>query len=367
MAGNTALELSVQRIATTAILLGFLGIFSCSNLDDTPLISLDSPGSGALDKVYLNDLTARLSAGEFGLVSSLLIVHNDSLEYEEYFLEMRRGRAHRIYSVTKSVTSALIGIALDEGLIPDLDMALLDFFPEYASVNNMDPRKGRITLRHVLQMRAGFEWDEWSVPYTSSSNPVSHLSGSSDWMKFMLDLPMAHEPGSFFRYNSGCTMLLSGILRNVTGMTAEEYARVKLLDPLGIESYRWEYGPDNITNTGWGLHLTPRDMLRFGQLYLHQGKWEGENIVSEAWIEESTERYTVFSSDGGYGYQWWVMNTSLDGDRGLVPYADGWGNQYIFVIPQLDMVVVATGEHFAGQQSYIRTILEDYIFEAAAD
>jgi CubicO group peptidase (beta-lactamase class C family) len=294
MTRNTALEHPVRGITATALLLGLVCIFSCSSPEDTPLISFGSPESAGLDEERLNDLTAHLSSGEFGLVSSLLIARKDNLVYEEYFLEMRRGRTHRVYSVTKSFTSALIGIALDEGLIPDLDMALLDFFPEYPLVNHMDPRKARITLRHVLQMRAGFEWDEWSTPYTSSSNPVSHLSASGDWMKFMLDLPMAHEPGTFFRYNSGCTMLLSGILRNVTGMSAEAYARAKLMEPLGIESYQWEAGPGNITNTGWGLYLTPRDMLRFGQLYLYQGNWEGEQLIPGAWIVASTERYTTY-------------------------------------------------------------------------
>ncbi len=342
----------------------FSPLVSC---DDSPTDSLAthqwpiaSAESQGLDPDILDTLTTRLGEGRFGRISSLLIVRHGYLVYEEYFRGYDRDRLHPVYSVTKSVTSALIGIALQEGRIASTDTRLLDFFPEYPTLANMSEAKRQITLRHVLQMQAGFVWDEWSTPYGTPNNPTTRLVQSSDWVKFVLDLPMAGVPGATFTYNSGCTMLLSGVLRNRTGMNARSYARRVLFDRLGISRYTWETGPNDITNTGWGLSLRPRDMAKFGYLYLKDGVWRNRQVVSRDWIDRSTQPHVRFTDGGGYGFQWWLFDS---GSERLAPYAAGWGGQYIFVIPERDMVAVSTAEEYDGR-SQIGDVLFDYIFAA---
>jgi len=328
--------------------------------NEWPVASAESQG---LDPDILDTLTIQLREGRFGRISSLLIVRHGYLVYEEYFRGHDRERLHPVYSVTKSVTSALIGIALEQGKIASIDLKLLDLFPEYQSLANMTVAKGQITLRHVLQMKAGFAWDEWSTPYGSPNNPTTQLVQSSDWIKFVLDLPMAGIPGVTFTYNSGCTMLLSGVLKNATGMSARSYAERVLFNPLGISAYTWEMGPNNIANTGWGLSLRSRDMAKLGYLYLRNGVWKERQVVSQEWVDQSSQPHIRFANGGGYGFQWWLLALGEGGSDPMAPYAAGWGGQYIFVIPERDMVAVSTAEEYNGQ-SEIRTVLFDHVFAA---
>jgi len=320
----------------------------------------DTPASQNLDTEPLSRMTVALHAGDYGEVHSLLIARNGVLVYERYFRDATRDGLHQVYSVTKSVTSSLIGIAIAEGHIGGVETPLLDFFPEYELFVNANPQKARMTLEHVLNMQTGLQWNEWSTPYNDPNNPTANLSRSDDWIKFMLDLPMDTEPGTVFTYNSGATMLLAGILKNTTGRTAEEYAREKLFEPLGIERYSWREGPNDITNTGWGLFLTPRDMARFGHLFLLKGQWGDRSIVPPSWVDVLAEPVSTFGDGTGYTYQWWLMPMP---DGSHVPYADGYGGQFIFVIPSLDMVVVSTATNFTSSTN-IRALLNEFIFPA---
>lgn len=319
-----------------------------------------TPASQNLNEETLHDMTAALQKGTYGQVHSLLIARNGALVYEEYFRGATHDGLHQVYSVTKSITSALVGIALAEGHIEDVETPLLDFFPEYELDADGRSQKARITLEHVLDMRMGMQWDEWATPYSNPNNPTSHLLRSSDWMQFMLRLPMTSEPGTQFTYNSGATMLLAGILKKATGRSAESYAREKLFNPLGIDRFSWEDGPNDITNTGWGLFLTPRDMARFGYLFLQKGQWGERQIVPESWVEVLKDPVSRFSDGTGYTHQWWLM-PRLDGN--YVAYADGYGGQYIFVIPEFDMVVVSTATNYTSSTD-IRALLNRYIFPA---
>ncbi len=205
-------------------------------------------------------------------------------------------------------------------------------------------------------MRAGIDWNERIAPYGDPRNPTYQMASSSDWIKFMLDRPMSDPPGTRFRYNSGCTILLSGVLRNRMGNAAHEFAVAHLFRPLGITSFQWERGwkngEQNLTNTGWGLSLRPRDMAKIGQLCLQNGMWEGTRIVSQQWIAESTTDRVSLSNSFSYGYQWWLL--PLEGIAGHTPQPNdiriawGWGDQFIFAIPYLDLVVVSTGGNFSG-------------------
>jgi CubicO group peptidase (beta-lactamase class C family) len=282
----------------------------------------------------------------------LLIVRHGFLVFERYFRGYDGSRPHPVYSVTKSVTSLLVGIASDRGELGPLHQSLLSFFPEYESIESLDSNKRAIRLEDILTMRAGFEWNEQTAPYGTPANPTYQLAGSNDWIKFMLDRPMSDPPGVRFRYNSGCSVLLSGVLRHRTGKHAEEYAVSHLFVPLGISRFSWERGPQGISNTGWGLSMRPRDVARIGLLCLRKGEWHGDRIVSQEWVKESTTNHVSRSDMFSYGYQWWMM--PLEGVRGHVPRPDditiawGWGDQFIFVIPYLDMVVVSTAGNYTG-------------------
>jgi CubicO group peptidase (beta-lactamase class C family) len=217
-------------------------------------------------------------------------------------------------------------------------------------------------------MSAGLQWDEWTYSYNDSRNDVNGLINSPDWMKYMLDLPVIYVPGSIFTYNSGCTMLLSGIIKNSTGISAKDFAVQNLFTPLGIVNYIWSSGPNDITNTGWGLQLKPRDMLKLGLLFLQKGNWNGEQLLSENWINYSTNTKISISNTFEYACQWWrIKNSSSFGNVLLVNdvfFADGWGGQFILVVPHLDMVAVSTGGNFeTGNEALY--FFRDYILPAA--
>jgi len=318
------------------------------------------PEAQGLDPEVLVEMEALIEAGEYGAISSLLVLRHGTLVYERYSDSWDFTDLHRIYSVTKSVTSLLMGIAHDEGSIPALGTPILDLFPEYDSVAN-PAGKGAITLEHVLQMRTGLEWDELSTDYTDPSNPVGGLTASGDWIKYVLDLPLAEPPGSRFAYNSGVSMLMAGALADRTGMSAEEFAWAELFGPLDITAWTWDTGPQELINSGWGLWLSPQDMAAIGQLVLQSGAWEGEQIVPEEWVTRSATRATRFQDGTAYGFQWWLDRP----DGGRQPMAGwGYGGQFVVIIPSLDMVMISTAENFDGG-GLTPYLLADFGYRAA--
>ncbi|PKK82668.1 MAG: hypothetical protein CVT49_12375 [candidate division Zixibacteria bacterium HGW-Zixibacteria-1] len=312
-----------------------------------------SPRSQGLDIVILSGLDDKILAGEYGEIHSLLVIRNGFLVFERYYRGYDVNRLHRIYSVTKSFTSALVGIAMEQGYVDSLDHNVLSFFPEYDSYANLDADKEAIVLRNILTMRMGTHWDEFTYPFDDSRNSIYQIRNSADWVKYVLDQPMVEPPGTRFRYNTGATMVLSGILRNQIGMQAQEFADEVLMKPLGIENYQWEAGAQDLTNTGWGLWLRPRDMARFGQMYLDGGKWNKKQVVPADWVAASTHNHVRINSTFSYGYQWWMM--PLENVPGHIPAPDdikicwGYADQFIFVIPELNMVVVSTGENITDE------------------
>ncbi|GAB5527253.1 MAG: serine hydrolase [Roseivirga sp.] len=281
-------------------------------------------------------IVTQAEAGIYGDFHSLLVLKGDELIAEEYFGGYDADSLHFQYSVTKSISSLLIGIALDKGHLSSVDKKLYELFPEYAGdIANWNDQKAAISLENVLTMSAGYQWDEWTYTYTDTRNDANKLIRSEDLMKFVLDLPVVHEPGSRFTYNSGCSMLLSGIIQNSTGISLEAFARQNLFDKLGTEAWLWEQGKDGIFNSGWGLHLKPADMLKIGKLVRDGGVWNGQRIVSEAWLTASQTNHI-----SNYGYQWWLSTGFFS--------ARGWGGQVIAIVPSDDLVVVTTAGNFSG-------------------
>jgi CubicO group peptidase (beta-lactamase class C family) len=250
------------------------------------------------------------------------------------------GKLHTIQSISKSVTSALIGIAIRRGEIPGVDTKVLSYFDGYKITDEL--RRRNRTIRHLLTMTAGIEWEEVALAYTDPANSCARMEASPDWVQFVLDQPMASDPGSTFVYNSGATQLLSQILKKATGMHADAYAAEYLFKPLGISNFYWKRTSTGHADAEGGLYLEPRDLAKIGYLYLRGGAWEGNQILPDGWAETST---TVQVNTGldqrglDYGYQWWVER-KRDGAAfaGL-----GYGGQRLVVVPALDLVAVFTG------------------------
>jgi len=294
----------------------------------------------------------------------LVVIRKGALVAERYFHGQTMNRANHLHSASKSFTSALVGIALRENFIQSLDQKMMDFFPEYASPL-LDPRKYEITLRHLLTMRAGFAWEE-TVPYLEA------YLASSDWVGHALNLPLRYDPGQVFHYASIQTNLLSAVLANASGMSTKALADKFLCGPLGISFPQWYQDPQGYYLGAHAMYVSPRDMARFGYLYLQTGRIDGRQIVPAAWIEESW-RPTGRSGwnwasleNEGYGYQWWMGK--LGGSD--IFFAAGKGGQFIIAVPELEMVVVTTsdGDSWVDSDARNRDIMllvDRYILQAA--
>jgi CubicO group peptidase (beta-lactamase class C family) len=290
-----------------------------------------TPEEQGMDSEILASMIEAVQGEEYS-ISSILVVRHGYIVAEAYFYPAYENSYHYVYSVTKSFISALTGIAIEEGYIEGVDQQVLEFFPEY-EFDNMDADKEAITIEDLLTMSAGFPWNE-RVSYNSGGNSARQIINfRGDWVSWILDKPMEYPPGTEFVYNSGASHLLSVIVGESTGMTTRSYAVGRLFTPLGIEDLVWGSDPDGRTTGGWGLSLASRDMAKFGLLYLHNGEWDGQQIVPAEWVEASTQGRVY----DGYGYQWW-----LDGNG--IFFAAGLYGQYIYVVPHLDMVVVVTSE-----------------------
>jgi CubicO group peptidase (beta-lactamase class C family) len=333
-----------------------------------------TPEREGVDAAALAILDTELAAGEHGFIDALLVIRHGKLvvdrryrhdyvaasaaydqtahPYNYYHPDWHpyvKGRApHTVQSVTKSVTSALIGIAIGRGEIaggveaPALALLGDREFPD------PDGRKAAIELADLLTMRAGIAWDESSVAYTDPRNDCAQMEASTDWIQFVLGKPMAAAPGEVWVYSSGVSQLLSGILAAATGVTADVYAERHLFGPLGIRDYYWKKTPDGLPDTEGGLYLLPEDLARIGYLYLHDGVWEGRRVVPEGWVTASVEPWVKDvapangAPDWGYGYQWWVRDdVPAPGSRLFA--ARGYGGQLLLVVPSLDLVTVWNG------------------------
>ena len=255
-----------------------------------------SPSSVKLDAKPLNAMVERVSNGTYKNIHSVLIVKDDKLVFEQYFPreigDCREQAIKRVapqpqYSVTKSVTSILIGIAIDQHLISGVDEKISTFFPEYADLLGK-PDKSELRLKDLLTMSAGLSWDEWTHPYADPRNAHALMIRDPDPMRFVLGRPVVAAPGTTFAYNSGASIALGQIISKATSLRVDRFADRFLFEPLGINDYYWMKYPDDIVQTGGGLYLRSRDMAKLGQLFLNNGRWNGKQIVSEAWVKEST-------------------------------------------------------------------------------
>ncbi|MDC0255028.1 beta-lactamase family protein [Bacteriovoracales bacterium] len=310
-------------------------------------------------------------------IDSISIIRNGFLVTDYYKYPFKKGKKHIIHSVSKSFLSALVGIAIDKGFIKSVKTKVIGFFPDKLSPN-MDENIKDITLEHLLMMASGLKTeDSWHHKWVGLRKMKSH----DDWVKYLLNLPMERDPGTKFEYSNGVSYLISAILFKSTKMKPQEFAQKYLFDPLGISEsdIRWELDPRGI-HIGWGgMRMRPIDMAKFGLLYLNKGIWEGKQIVSKNWVESSTKKYLDSDLYKNYGYQWWSgpayfniekawrfkWNFGFKSDPIENYYmAVGFMGQFIYVIPDRNMVVVFTS-HLEDSENFIpKALLDEYILPA---
>lgn len=343
------------RCLTVAVLAPvlLLGIWACAEqitaLQPEWEWETASAQQAGLDAQALAAIAQRMRQGEFGNSHAWLLVKDGNLVVEEYFQGHRPEQLHTIQSISKSITSLLIGIAIGEEKIQGVEQKVLEFFPNIHP-KNLDQRKRDLALEDLLTMRTGFEWDEHSTSLYDRSNPLGRLNRLSDgWNEYVLDFPLEHPPGQVFEYNSGGSILLGGIIKQATGLQAEEYARQKLFGPLGIRDFEWESNRSGFNHTGGGLDMRPRDLLKIGWLIVQQGQWEGRQIVPREWVQASVRRH-VRKAQGSlaYGYQWWLLPP--DHPQANLPDVKiicglGMGGQYLLIVPDRRLVLLTHAWH----------------------
>lgn len=321
----------------------FLLLFLATNC------SKDQHETGLVDYNRLNE--AFTDAEQIDNIKSLVIYYQDTIIKESFYGTGAADVRHDVRSVTKSVSSILIGIAIDKGYLSSVDQTLGEFIDTL--VYTITPVECAIKIRHLLTMTGGFEWDE-----TTSVSGYNNWITAENQVQYLLDKPMAHEPGTFFTYNSAASHLLSLIITKVSGMNTRDFALQYLFQPLGIQEIEWETDKQGIYNGGAGMEITPHDMIKIGKLILNQGVYNGKTILSRDYINEailskiSADSFVPFSS--GYGYCWWTGQSV----KGNYAFANGYGGQFIVVVPDLNLIVVATniwsgvGSTVANEQWY---------------
>jgi CubicO group peptidase (beta-lactamase class C family) len=318
-----------------------------------------APEEQGMDSQLLSQMIEAINERAFA-IDCVLVVRNGYIVLEEYWNVYTAETKHELQSVTKSFTSVLIGIAFQQGLLESVEQRMVDLFPNH-TIANLDPRKLRITLEHLLTMSDGMDWHEHDYPYNDSRNTLGQMWVSPDAVQHVLGRPMAREPGESWAYNSGTSILLGGIIEQVSGRDVRSFAREHLFDPLGIGEIEWSMTTGNHYHTDGGLYMTPRDMARLGYLMLNEGTWDGVEIVSSDWVSRSTTTHYLTEGGDGYGYQWWTWP-----GRGVYA-ARGHYEQNIFVVPEERLVVVFTA-NIADQDLYpAGTLLQMYVLPACRD
>jgi CubicO group peptidase (beta-lactamase class C family) len=296
-----------------------------------------TPEQQGMDSAALADL---IDFGTTRSLDSLLLVRHGRMVLDAYYAPYAADIPHRINSSTKAVVGTLAAIAQKDGLLDSFDRPVLDFFSD-RSIANLDERKKAITIQNLLDMTSGIDWRE---PLDGRPDSMIEMGRQRDWVKFVLDRPMAHAPGEVFNYDSGSTQLLSAIITKLTGMSAADYAQAKLFGPLGISVSNWRQDPQGISTGGFGLALLPRDMAKIGYLYLRGGQWEDKTLLPSGWIDKvshATLRMNLpRTPDLRYSNLFWALP-----DKQMY-MAVGSHCQLIMVFPALDIVAVVTARDF---------------------
>lgn len=308
----------------------------------------------------MTDLTNAILDKQYTGIDSFIIVKDGLLVHEVYFNNYDMNKVHDLRSATKSITSALVGVAIDNNFIGSVDELVFPRDIGYSSYRNWDDQKNDIEIEHLLTMTSGLACDDW---VSSSPSNERKMYKKRDWVKFILDLQLINTPGDFWSYCTGGVVTLGAIIEQSSGMPAEIFAENYFFTPLEITNYHWEFTPQRRVDSGGHIHMIPRDMAKIGKLFLQKGSWRGQQLVSERWVEDSTSSKVTTRNNSDYGYLWW--RDQIDGIDYY--YASGNGGQYICIVPSLDIVVVSTGSNYNSSLSrQFFTILKNYVFNRSS-
>ena len=334
----------------------------------------------------LETMMNAVQGGQFSYVDSIAVARSGSLILDETIrvdVDAEDGRVgntdprmHAQFSATKSITALAVGVAIDAGYLGGVDTPYLDFF-DYPSYANWDERKAQITLGDVLAMRSGLQWNEWNPDYSSPDNRLTRFYAEEvDYAKAVLDLPMAADPGEGFVYNTAATISLAQAIENRAPLAFVDFGSSSLLAPLNISDVEFLTTPTGLPNVGGGFYFITRDMAKFGQLMLDDGRWNGQVVVSAAWISEITTMRTTITWPNpadwdwqmdGYGYHWWLGHYDVDGARFDSWVMWGFGGQWVIVVPQLQLVVAVNSHGYDNSDAALNQahkLVRDFIIPA---
>jgi CubicO group peptidase (beta-lactamase class C family) len=333
-----------------------------------------TPEAVGLDASRLDAMEVAIRAGEFKKIGSVLVARHGQLVYERYF-EGDATTLRDTRSATKSLTSLMVGLAIQDNKLSGVDVRILDLLPERRrKLQNPDPRKEKITLEDLLTMSSPLECDDWN---DASRGNEERMYLIEDWAQFILDLPIRgrmrigeteEKPkyGRHFSYCTGGVFILSELLAKTTGLPTDKYAEQKLFAPLGISNVMWAYSPLNVPQTGGGLRLSSPNLLKIAQLYLDGGKWKGERIINEEWVRASTTPHAEISDHQEYGYLWWLQSFKTGDSSYPAFFMSGNGGNKVVGFPTLDMAVAITSTNYNthGMHEQTERLLSDYILTA---
>ena len=370
------------RPATLALLIALAGCGGTPPEEAPPPLPLDGPSyvPGAewrtadprqvgMDPRALDRAVDAVASGRVRDVDALVVVRHGYVVVERYFGSSHRNDVHTMQSVTKSVAALVVGAAVDAGALR-VDAPIFSVLPQYAAAAGLpgDARKGRVTVEHLLTMRAGIDFHE--SPYAGS--PLQRLNESrGDWALLALSEPMNAEPGARWQYNSGGVIALAAAVREATGQRFDDFARARLLAPIGVTTERWVTSPfDGLPHAGGGLNLRAVDLARVGYLVLRGGRWGERRVISEEWLARMLRPVTrrpiawgAYAPD--YGYLWYQFPVAPGADTaerdGVIWAAAGNMTQWLFVVPRHDLVVAVTGRGNGSFSEPIRLLYDDII------
>lgn len=355
-----------------------VGAFNIVAAQDTfplPGWPVNDPASQQMNADSLKRFDQDIVSGKYGYVDAMFVTRNGKLVYEKKYTHdyariygeqakvrsglnphhpggpynyynawwhpyYRGSQLHSLQSVTKTITSVIIGVAITKKDFPAITTPVLSFF-DTAQVKNIDPRKRRLTIKHLLTMTGGLEWNEY-LPYTDPRNDAMIMEASFDWISYVINKPMANEPGTSFRYNSGGSQLLSHIFSRATGADIEEYAAKHLFSPLGISEYYWKRTPTGFCDTEGGLYLKAADLAKIGYLFLKDGNWNGQQLVNKDWVQTSVAPAVNVGPGTNYGFKWWLFDYN-DNPAQYAWCGNGFGGQWPIIIPEYNIVAVFNG------------------------
>ena len=389
------------KISKTIIILSIISIIGCR--EKTPVqseeqnylytipqkrndgwdtASLDDVG---LSKSRISEMMEFFTNLAYHNVHGIIIIKDNKLVLEEYFkgfkydnenvpsakdeIQFGPDTLHYLSDVSKILIPAAFGAVINDGFIFDFDNDVKDYFPEYSALLAGD--KGSIELENLMSMTSGFDWNESLFNYDNVNSDFQLLLQSEDPIKYILERDLSSFPGSRFRYNSGNSILLSEILLKITGSTVDQYAESNLFTPLEIKKVKWDYVQSSMVNSSAGLYMTPRDLAKLGQLFAGDGSWNGRTIISQEWKNYTNSplidlNYYFFAN--GYGSHVWIYNFEINQNTYRSLFWAGWGEQYLFLFPDQELVFVVLGGYYYDLIDFsIHSIVEKYLLDAISN